>query len=95
MSTRATEPPTPLNLEQIVREFLAIAMVHPEKPPKTQRAQRDNQMLIIGFNQAQEALRTLIAAHGYSKATKAIADVRSYDQQRPLEVGGLKAWVAS
>jgi hypothetical protein len=91
----AAEKPTPLNLEQIVREFLAIAMVHPEKPPKTQRAQRDNQMLVVGFNQAQEALRTLIAAHGYSKATKAIAEVRNDQQERPIDVGGLKAWVAS
>lgn len=91
----SADKPTPLNLEQIVREFLQVAMLPPEKQPKTQRAQRDNQMLIIGFNQAQEALRTLIAAHGYSKATKAVAEVRSDAQQRPLEVGGLKAWVAS
>lgn len=91
----SAEKSAPLNLEQIVREFLQVSMLPPEKPPKTQRAQRDNQMLIIGFNQAQEALRTLIAAHGYSKATKAIAEVRSESQQRPLDVGGLKAWVAS
>jgi len=95
MSAQDGKQPSPLNLEQIVREFLSIAMVHPEEQPKTQRAQRDNQMLVVGFNQAQEALRTLIAAHGYSKATKAIAEVRNDRQERPINVGDLKTWVAS
>ncbi len=84
-----------LALAEIVTAYLGLAMVHPEKAPKTQRAQRDNDMLVLGYNQAQEALRTILANHGVDDATQALADVRNEKQQRPVAgPGGIKMWVA-
>lgn len=84
---------TVLSVDEAVRAFLQIAMLHPEKAPKTQRAERDNSMMIVGFNQAQEALRSILKAHGETVSVQDLGEVRADGQQRPLEVGGLKAWV--
>ncbi|HTE60416.1 MAG TPA: hypothetical protein VK631_08685 [Solirubrobacteraceae bacterium] len=87
--------PKPMPLDECVKAFLELAMLPPDKAPKTQRAQRDNTMLILGFNRAQETLRSILERHGQSKQTQALAEVRSDDQQRPLEgPGGIKMWVA-
>jgi hypothetical protein len=86
--------PEAMALHAIIRAFLEIALVHPAKAPKTQRAERDNTMMIIGFNRAQEDLRSLLAAHGVNEAARSLAEVRSENQQRPIDVGGHKTWVA-
>lgn len=75
-----------LSLEECVRAFLELAMVPPEKPPKTQRAQRENQAIILGFNRAQETLRNILELNGKPSAAK-LADVRSEKQQRPHRMG--------
>ena len=90
-----TAPKHNLNLEECVRAFLDLAVVHPEKPPKTQRAERENQMLILGYNQAQEQLRTILAHPGKTTTVRAVAEVRNDEQQRPMTVGNRKLWVAS
>lgn len=85
----------PLTLEDAVRAFLSLAMLPPEKEPKTQRAQRDNTFLILGFNRAQETLRGILEHHGNDDDVKALAEVREEGQQRPMDgPGGLKMWVA-
>jgi hypothetical protein len=85
-----------LTLDEAVRAFLQLTMLEPEKPPKTQRAQRENRMLIIGFNRAQETLRSILEQHGADDATKVLAEVREEGQQRPMDgPGGIKMWVAS
>lgn len=87
--------PTPMPLDGCVTAFLELAMLPPEKAPKTQRAQRENAMMIVGFNRAQETLRSILAAHGQSKQTKALAEVRNEKQQQPMVgPGGIKMWVA-
>jgi uncharacterized protein with von Willebrand factor type A (vWA) domain len=86
--------PQNLSLEDAVTAFLQLASLPPEKPPKTQRAQRDNSMMILGFNQAQEALRTILGAHGANDDVRALAEVRSDGQQKPMVVGDRKVWVA-
>jgi hypothetical protein len=87
--------PTTLPLDEIVRQFLTCALIEPEKPPKTQRAQRENRMLVLGFNRAQENLRTILANLGDTDEVRALADVRTEQQERPLDIGGQKVWVAS
>ncbi len=84
-----------LTLEDIVRSFLGLAMLHPEKAPKTQRADRDNSMTILGYNQAQEQLRTILSHHGETEEIRALAETRADGQQRPMEgPGGIKMWIA-
>ena len=86
----------PMTLEESVEVFLRLVMQHPEKPPKTQRAERENTMLILGFTRAQETLRSILEHHGADEATRALAEVREDGQQRPMEgPGGIKMWVAS
>lgn len=85
----------PLSLEECVRAYLSLVMKPPEKEPKRVRDQRDNRMLIIGFNRAQEALRTILEHHGATDEIAALADVRKDGQERSIEIGGTKAWVAS
>lgn len=83
-----------LSLEDCVREYLSLAILPPEKAPRTQRAQRDNEMLILGFNRAQETLRSILASHAHD--AKALAETRHPDQRRPMEgPGGIKLWVAA
>lgn len=89
------EKPARLSLEDCVRNFLDIALVHPEKPPKTQRAARENEMLIVGYNRAQENLRTILEQHGRDKRVRAIAEVRNENQRKPVRMGGVDLWLAS
>lgn len=79
----------PFTLGEVVEAFLSVALVEPEKPPKTQRAQRENRSQVIGFNEAQETLRAILAEHGYDT----LAAVRSDRQTCPLEVDGIKVWL--
>lgn len=90
-----SEESASLTLTQAVQAFLELAMTHPETPPRTQRQERDNTMTIIGFNQAQEQLRHILKVHGRTKAIRDLAGVRNDQQQRPMEVGDSKLWVAS
>lgn len=83
-----------MSLEKCVQAYLELAMLPPEKPPKTQRAQRENEAIIIGFNRAQETLRKILATHGQSKATKALAETRAEGQRQPMKgPGGISMWV--
>jgi hypothetical protein len=84
-----------LTTDEVVRAYLDIALVPPEKAPRTQRDARDNDMLILGFNRAQETLRTLLATYGADDATRALADVRNDKQRRPMKVGDTNVWVAA
>lgn len=84
-----------LTLTEIVEAFLGLALLPPDKEPRTQRDARDNQMLIIGFNRAQENLRTILSTHGRTKRERELADVRNEQQQQPMDMGGIKVWVAS
>lgn len=86
--------PQPLSLEEAVKAFLELALLHPEKPPKTQRAQRDNSMTILGFNRDQETLRSILEAHGDTPEVRALAEVRTDGQVKPFQVGDRKMWVA-
>ena len=83
-----------MTLAEVVDAFLDLAMVPPEKPPKTQRDQRENRLMIQSFNHAQETLRTILEHHGIDEATRALAEVRNDKQQRPIDVGGTKVWLA-
>lgn len=84
-----------LTLAQCVEGFLTLALLEPDEPPKTQRAQRDNRMQVIGFNRAQETLRRIIAVHGNSDEVRKLAEVRNEDQEQPIDgPGDLKLWVA-
>lgn len=81
---------------ECVESFLSLALTHPEKPPKTQRAERENQMQIIGFNRAQEALRDILRECGKTPRCRELAEVRHEDQIKPMMAGGgLRLWVAS
>lgn len=75
-----------LSLEECVRAFLGLAMLPPEKEPRTQRAQRENQAMIVGFNRAQEMLRNILELNGRPSAAR-LADVRAEGQQRPVKMG--------
>jgi hypothetical protein len=84
-----------LTLEECVRGFLELALVEPETPPKTQRARHENTMMIIGFNRAQETLRTILAEQGAAEDIKKISEVRAHGQRQPMAgPGGAKIWVA-
>lgn len=90
----------PKNAEEAIEAFLGIAMVHPEKEPKTQRAQRENEATIIGFNRAQETLRDILGqVEGRTKQAERaqkLADVRSENQRKPMEgPGGMRIWVVN
>lgn len=76
-----------------MRGFLELALVHPDEPPKQQYRQRENQAQIIGFNMAQEALRTVLREQGAAEDIKALAEVRSEKQQQPIKVGDTTTWV--
>jgi hypothetical protein len=84
-----------LSLEEIIEEFLKLALIEPEKTPKRLRDQRDNTMIIIGFNRAQETLRSILSTHGNTDEVKKLAEIRDEHQQKPMEgPGGIKMWVA-
>jgi hypothetical protein len=78
------------SLTKAVEIYLELAALHPEKEPKTQHAQRDNQMIIIGFNQSQEALRNILDQTGHKK----LAETRGEGQQQPMKMGNSRLWVA-
>lgn len=83
-----------MTLEECIKGFLELTMLEPEKPPKTQRAQRENRMLILGFNRAQEALRTILKTHGVDETARALGKVRRPGQEQPMEgPGGMKMWI--
>lgn len=84
-----------LTLAEIVEAYLQLALVPPEKPPKLVRDQRQNDAIILGYNQAQEALRSILEHHGIDEPTRALAEIRNEKQQRPMDVGGMKVWVAA
>lgn len=88
-----TTPPQQLSLAAIVEGFLSLAMVAPEKPPRTQRDQQANRAMIVGFNRAQETLRQILADHGRAPSTKALAEVRADGQERPMRLGDHNVWV--
>lgn len=84
-----------LTLKQCVEGFLELALLEPDKPPKTQRAQRDNRMQVIGFNRAQEALRHILMTNGNSDQVRKLSEIRNPNQERPIDgPGGIKMWVA-
>lgn len=81
-------------LSEIVRAFLSISLMEPEKPPKTQRAQRENRAMVIGYNRAQEDLRTLLSVYGAADDDVALASVRDDKQVKPMKgPGGTNLWV--
>lgn len=83
-----------MKLDEIVREYLELAMVPPDKPPKLVRDQRQLRATILGFNRAQEILRTILETHGIDEPTRALAEVRNEKQQRPIDgPGGQKIWL--
>lgn len=82
-----------LTLAEVVQAYLELALVPPEKPPKLVRDQRQNDSIILGYNRAQETLRSILRNHGIDETTRALAEVRSEGQQQPINVGGLKVWV--
>lgn len=88
-------PEKKLTANEAIRAFLQLALLPPEKLPKQQYRQRENQAQIIGFNRAQEALRQILKEHGAGEDLKALAEVRADGQQVPIQVGDLKAWVMS
>lgn len=79
------------SLTTAVTAFLELSMQHPEKEPRTQRAQRDNTMIILGFNKAQEALRQVLEQTGH----KQLAEVRAEGQQQPTKMGDTNLWIAA
>lgn len=85
-----------IKLETIVENWLGLVMVHPDysKRKRTpQYVERENQAIIIGYNRAQEDLRTLLREHGTTEVIRALAEVRADGQQTPIDVGGTKLWV--
>ena len=78
-------------LTEAVTAFLELAMKHPEKEPRTQREGRDNEYLILGFNRAQETLRTVLEQAGHSD----LAAVRTEYQRQPIMLGDRKVWVVA
>lgn len=82
-----------LTLEECVRAFLGLVWEHPVVEPKTQRAQRDNEMIIHGVNKAQETLRGILETHGRTAKVREVAEVRKKGQQRPTEMAGMKVWI--
>ena len=80
--------------QKCIAAFLGIVVSHPEKPPRTKRAERDNKMMILGFNQAQEALRTILREYGRTESVAALADTRAKGQIKPTQMGDTNIWIA-
>lgn len=78
-----------LSLTAAVEEYLRLVCAHPEKEPKRVRDQRDNTMLILGFNKAQETLRQVLEQTGH----RALAETRSEGQRQPEMIGDQRLWV--
>lgn len=95
MSAADPKPePAPLTLEQVVTEFLELAILEPDKPPKQQYRQRENRAQVVGYCQAQEHLRKILEIHGATVEVRALAAVRNDKQQRPMVgPGGMSMWV--
>lgn len=89
----ASDHPKAMTLEEVVDGYLQLALLHPENEPKTQRAQRENQAMIVGYNRAQETLREILRRHGATADVRALSEVRSEKQQRPMKVGDQNLWV--
>lgn len=83
-----------LTLAEIVKAYLELALIPPEKEPKLVRDQRENRAIILGYNRAQETLRTILENHGIDEQTRALAEVRSDKQERPIDVGGMSVWLS-
>lgn len=81
-----------LSLEECVTAFLELAMLPPDRTPRTQRAQRENDMIIHGFTRAQEMLRNILELDGKPSAAK-LKDVRNPDQRRPTRIGDMNVWL--
>lgn len=80
-----------MTLEEAVEAFLGIAMLEPEKEPKTQRAQRENRARVIGYAQAQNHLRQILKQAGKER----LSEVRHKDSPRPMKAGDMNIWIAS
>jgi hypothetical protein len=85
-----------LTLVQGVEAFLGLSFGDREKPYRTQRDARDEAMRMVGFAQAQEQLRNILAqvkGAGRSDAHM-LAEVRSDRQLKPMDgPGNMKLWV--
>lgn len=78
-----------LSLTEAVEAYLGLVCDHPEKEPKRLRDQRDNTMMILGFNKAQETFRHILKQSKYPN----LAEVRQDGQRRPEKLGDQDLWI--
>ena len=79
----------PKTLEDVVKAFLGLALVQPDKLPKRKRDIADNQAMIIGYSRAQHDLRKLLEGIGRQD----LAAIINPKSERPLKVGDTNLWV--
>jgi hypothetical protein len=76
-----------------IRTFLELSFGEPERPYRTQRDMREDAMRVVGFTQAQEALRHMLGQVDTDQARE-LSDVRADGQLKPMAgPGSSNLWI--
>lgn len=81
-----------ISLKKGIEAFLSLNFSEPEKPYRRQRDARDDAMRVLGFTQAQEQLRNILAQCESATAAE-LSNVRVDGQLQPMKVGDRAYWV--